>query len=66
MMISGGGFFPQGAGRLGMVFQEPRLLPGRTVEDNIRLALPAHQTDVDLTYLFETLGLGSHLTRIPR
>jgi ABC-type nitrate/sulfonate/bicarbonate transport system ATPase subunit len=54
-----------GAGRLGMVFQEPRLLPWRTVEDNIRLALPADQTDVDLTELIETLGLGSHLARYP-
>jgi ABC-type nitrate/sulfonate/bicarbonate transport system ATPase subunit len=54
-----------GAGRLGMVFQEPRLLPWRTVEDNIRLALPVHHTDVDLTDLFETLGLGSHLARYP-
>jgi ABC-type nitrate/sulfonate/bicarbonate transport system ATPase subunit len=54
-----------GAGRLGMVFQEPRLLPWRTVEDNIRLALPADQADVDLTELFETLGLGSHLARYP-
>jgi ABC-type nitrate/sulfonate/bicarbonate transport system ATPase subunit len=54
-----------GAGRLGMVFQEPRLLPWRTVEDNIRLALPAHQTDADLADLFEILGLGSHLARYP-
>jgi ABC-type nitrate/sulfonate/bicarbonate transport system ATPase subunit len=54
-----------GAGRLGMVFQEPRLLPWRTVEDNIRLALPADQTGVDLTELVETLGLGSHLARYP-
>ena len=54
-----------GAGRLGMVFQEPRLLPWRTVEDNIRLALPADQTNVDLTELVETLGLGSHLARYP-
>jgi ABC-type nitrate/sulfonate/bicarbonate transport system ATPase subunit len=60
-----GRLLPPGAGRLGMVFQEPRLLPWRTVEDNIRLALPAHQTEIDLTYLFETLGLGSHLTRYP-
>jgi NitT/TauT family transport system ATP-binding protein len=48
-----------------MVFQEPRLLPWRTVEDNIRLALPVHQTDVDLTELFDTLGLGEHLARYP-
>jgi ABC-type nitrate/sulfonate/bicarbonate transport system ATPase subunit len=54
-----------GAGRLGMVFQEPRLLPWRTVEDNIRLALPAHQADLDLTDLVGILGLGSHLTRYP-
>jgi ABC-type nitrate/sulfonate/bicarbonate transport system ATPase subunit len=54
-----------GAGCLGMVFQEPRLLPWRTVEDNVRVALPAHQTDIDLTDLFETLGLGSHLARYP-
>ena len=54
-----------GAGRLGMVFQEPRLLPWRTIEDNIRLALPAPQADVDLTDLIETLGLGSHLARYP-
>src|SRR6516225_3159088 len=28
-------------GRLGMVFQEPRLLPWRTIEQNVRLAAPA-------------------------
>ncbi|HEY4745972.1 MAG TPA: ATP-binding cassette domain-containing protein, partial [Steroidobacteraceae bacterium] len=27
-------------GMLGMVFQEPRLLPWRTVEQNVRLAAP--------------------------
>ena len=56
---------PPGAGRLGFVFQEPRLLPWRTVEQNIRLALPADQADVDLTDLFETLGLDRHLARYP-
>jgi ABC-type nitrate/sulfonate/bicarbonate transport system ATPase subunit len=54
-----------GSGRLGMVFQEPRLLPWRTVEANIRLALPAGDAAADLTELVETLGLGSHLARYP-
>jgi ABC-type nitrate/sulfonate/bicarbonate transport system ATPase subunit len=54
-----------GSGRLGIVFQEPRLLPWRTVEQNIRLALPARDAAADLTELVETLGLGSHLTRYP-
>ena len=54
-----------GAGRLGMVFQEPRLLPWRTVEQNIRLALPAGDATADLTELVEILGLGSHLARYP-
>jgi len=56
---------PPGAGRLGFVFQEPRLLPWRTVEQNIRLALPADQADVDLTDLIGTLGLDQHLARYP-
>jgi NitT/TauT family transport system ATP-binding protein len=54
-----------GSGRLGMVFQEPRLLPWRTVEQNIRLALPAHEPAADLTELVETLGLSAHLARYP-
>jgi ABC-type nitrate/sulfonate/bicarbonate transport system ATPase subunit len=54
-----------GSGRLGVVFQEPRLLPWRTVEQNIRLALPARDAAADLTELVEILGLGAHLTRYP-
>ncbi|MGA2291998.1 ABC transporter ATP-binding protein [Bradyrhizobium sp.] len=54
-----------GSGRLGMVFQEPRLLPWRTVEQNIRLALPVHEATADLTELIATLGLASHLARYP-
>ncbi len=60
-----GSLHPPGTGRLGFVFQEPRLLPWRTVEQNIRLALPADQAEVDLTDLVATLGLDRHLTRYP-
>ena len=51
--------------RLGIVFQEPRLLPWRTVAENIRLVLPAHESLDDLADLIETLGLGSHLAHYP-
>ena len=54
-----------GSGRLGFVFQEPRLLPWRTVEQNIRLALSAGEAAVDLTDLVDILGLGAHLARYP-
>jgi NitT/TauT family transport system ATP-binding protein len=51
--------------RLGIVFQEPRLLPWRTVEQNIRLVLPAADAPTDLGPLVETLGLASHMARYP-
>src|ERR1700727_1789121 len=55
-----------GAGRLGMVFQEPRLLAWRTVEQNIRLALAPDRAGIDLTELVEILGLRAHLARHPK
>jgi NitT/TauT family transport system ATP-binding protein len=51
--------------RLGMVFQEPRLLPWRTVEENIRLVLPAADAATDLGPLINTLGLASHMAHYP-
>src|SRR6185503_12660784 len=51
-------------GRLGMMFQEPRLLPWRTVEDNVRLAAPGATTEA-LTALFDTTGLSEHRRNYP-
>jgi NitT/TauT family transport system ATP-binding protein len=53
------------SGRLGMVFQEPRLLAWRTVDQNIRLALPPERAAIDLTDLVDILGLGTHLALYP-
>jgi NitT/TauT family transport system ATP-binding protein len=51
-------------GRLGVVFQEPRLLPWRTVDENVRLAAP-QANDAALTTLYATLGLAEHLRHFP-
>ena len=51
-------------GRLAMVFQEPRLLPWRTVEQNVRLAA-SRATDAGLEMLFRTLGLEAHRDHYP-
>lgn len=52
-------------GRIAAVFQEPRLLPWRTVEQNIRLALPQQLKDASLDGLFADLGIEGTATLFP-
>ncbi|WP_407341118.1 ABC transporter ATP-binding protein [Methylocapsa polymorpha] len=49
--------------RLGMVFQEPRLLPWRTVSQNLRLAGASPETGLD--EIVAALGLAAHLDHFP-
>jgi ABC-type nitrate/sulfonate/bicarbonate transport system ATPase subunit len=50
--------------RIGMVFQEPRLLPWRSVEQNVRLAAP-NASDAKLSELFKILELEAHRSHFP-
>lgn len=54
-----------GAEQAGIVFQEPRLLPWRSVEHNVRLGLPRGERRKDLAALFERLGLTPWRGRFP-
>jgi ABC-type nitrate/sulfonate/bicarbonate transport system ATPase subunit len=52
------------AGGLAFVFQEPRLLPWRSVEDNIRLAAPDID-EADLAALLATFDIAGHRRDYP-
>ena len=54
---------PAGA-RIGIVFQEPRLLPWRSVEQNVRLVAPLAD-ETKLSALFEILELNAHRNHFP-
>lgn len=51
--------------RVAAVFQEPRLLPWRTVEQNIRLALPDELRQRPLDRLLDEVGLAGINDRFP-
>lgn len=53
-----------GTGAIGMVFQEPRLLPWRTIEQNVRLAAP-RVSEAALHDLFGAVGLAAHRRHYP-
>jgi NitT/TauT family transport system ATP-binding protein len=54
---------PTGA-PIGFVFQEPRLLPWRSVEENVRLVAPLAD-EAKLSALFEILELNAHRNHFP-
>ena len=54
-----------GPGRLAMVFQEPRLLPWRDIEANIRLVAP-EIAEPEIAALLAALGLSGHRAHWPR
>ena len=52
--------------RLGVMFQEPRLLPWRTVQQNIELVAPPDFSETDLQELAAAVGIADMLPRYPQ
>lgn len=50
---------------IGVAFQEPRLLPWRTVEQNIRIALPAGERERNFDGLLAEMGLADRRSHYP-
>jgi NitT/TauT family transport system ATP-binding protein len=54
------------AARTGMLFQEPRLLPWRTIGENIQLAVPYGQAVPDIEAMLKEVGLAGCISLYPR
>jgi len=52
--------------RIGLMFQEPRLLPWRTVRQNIELVAPPGFAEPDLERLAAAVGIADILPRFPQ
>ena len=52
--------------RIGLMFQEPRLLPWRTVRQNIDLVAAPSFTEADLEQLAQAVGIADMLPRYPQ
>jgi ABC-type nitrate/sulfonate/bicarbonate transport system ATPase subunit len=52
--------------RIGLMFQEPRLLPWRTVRQNIELVAAPDFSEADLEWLAQAVGIADMLPRYPQ